>query len=98
MIYVAAGRPSGMFTLSLSDFDIELKDGVVKHVGTSTTAATAKLFHATAATARPFGDDGVRLCFDDGEGNRVEVTVDADRLESFAAEIDDLRDEGSVFE
>ncbi|WP_101297896.1 hypothetical protein [Halegenticoccus soli] len=87
-----------MLTLDLDDLMFELKDGTVKHVGTATTAATAKLYHVETAGARAFGDSQVKLAFADGEGNEVEVALDPDAAESLVEDIDRLRDEGPVFE
>jgi hypothetical protein len=64
-----------MFTLETESFAFELKEGTVKHVGASTAAATAKLYEVTAAESRAFGDERVKLAFEDGEGNEVEVAL-----------------------
>jgi hypothetical protein len=64
-----------MFTLETDSFAFELAEGTVKHVGASTTAATAKLYEVTAAESRAFGDERVKLAFEDGEGNEVEVAL-----------------------
>lgn len=76
-----------MLTLDLSDFMIELDEGTVKHVGTKTKGATIKLYHVTEADARAFGDR-VKLVFDDGEGNHVEVALDPDQLDTLCAAAD----------
>jgi hypothetical protein len=81
-----------MLTLDLSDFVVELDEGTVKHVGTKTKAATVKLYHVTDAEARSFGDR-VKLAFDDGEGNHVEVALDPDRVESLLADAAALADD-----
>ncbi len=87
-----------MLTLDLDDFMIELEDGTVKHVGTTGTAATVKLYHVADASAREFGDSQVKLTFADGEGNEVEVALDPDVVESIADDIERMRAEGEVFE
>ena len=76
-----------MLTLDLSDFIVELDEGTVKHVGTKTKGATVKLYHVTESEARGFGDQ-VKFVFDDGEGNHVEVAVDADRARALAADVE----------
>jgi hypothetical protein len=83
-----------MLTLDLSDFMIELDEGTVKHVGTKTKAATVKLYHVTEMEAREFGDR-VKLVFDDGEGNHVEVVLDSDQVESLLADAEALGGERS---
>jgi hypothetical protein len=80
-----------MLTLELSDFMIDLDEGAVKHVGTKTKGATVKLYHVTDTEARAFGDR-VKLVFDDGEGNHVEVAVDADAAAALSADIDAVRE------
>jgi hypothetical protein len=76
-----------MLTLDLSDFIVELDEGTVKHVGTKTKGATVKLYHVAESEARAFGDQ-VKLVLDDGEGNHVEVALDADRARALASDID----------
>jgi hypothetical protein len=73
-----------MFTLDMDSFTFELKEGTVKHVGASNAAATAKLYDVTDVESREFGDERVKLVFEDGEGNEVEVAL-------FPAEAVELR-------
>ncbi|MFB6068806.1 MAG: hypothetical protein ABEJ90_02650 [Halobacterium sp.] len=87
-----------MLTIDIDDFAFELQDGTIKHVGASTTGATVKLYHATAATAREFGDSQVKFAFDDEEGNEVEVALDPEQVSSLVAAVEELREEGPVFE
>lgn len=87
-----------MLTLDLKDFTVELEGGTVKHVGAPTTSATVKLYHAADAEARAFGDSQVKLAFDDDEGNEVEVALDPEAAAAIADGIDDLRQEGTIFE
>jgi hypothetical protein len=87
-----------MLTLDLDDLTLELQDGTVKHVGASDTAATVKLYHVESAEARAFGDSQVKLAFDDGEGNEVEVALDPQTVESLADGVESLREESPVFE
>ena len=90
-------RTSAVLTLDLNDLMLELESGTVKHVGTKTKAATAKLYHVASADAREFGD-GVKLAFADDEGNELEVALDPEQAGSLAADIDRLREEGVVYE
>ncbi|MFC6989097.1 hypothetical protein ACFQJD_10965 [Haloplanus sp. GCM10025708] len=87
-----------MLTIDVDDFAFELKDGTVKHVGASTTSATVKLYHATAATARQFGDSQVKLAFDDEEGNEVEIALDPEQVSSLVEAVEVLREEGPISE
>ncbi|MFB6086944.1 MAG: hypothetical protein ABEJ85_00355 [Haloarculaceae archaeon] len=87
-----------MLTLQLEDFLVEFEDGAVKHVGPKTQGATAKLYHVEAAEAREFGDSQVKLGFEDGEGNEVEIALDPDAAAAIADDIERLREEGVVFE
>ena len=87
-----------MLTLDLDDLLFELEDGTIKHVGASTKSATAKLYHVDEAAAREFGDSQVKLAFEDGEGNEVEIALDPDAAASLSADIERLREEGTVFE
>ena len=73
-----------MFTLDMDSFTFELKEGTVKHVGASNAAATAKLYDVTDVESRGFGDERVKLVFEDDEGNEVEVAL-------FPAEATELR-------
>ena len=79
-----------MLTPDLTDFMIELDEGAVKHVGTKTKGATVKLYHVTETEARAFGDR-VKLVFDDGEGNHVEVALDPEQVAALASDIEPLR-------
>jgi hypothetical protein len=87
-----------MLTVDFDDLMLELDEGTIKHVGASNKSATAKLYHVQAATAREFGDSQVKLAFDDGEGNEVEIALDPDVLVDLADQIESVRDEGAVFE
>lgn len=87
-----------MFSLDLEDFMFELKDGALKHVGASNRSATAKLYDVEAVEVREFGDDRVKLGFEDGDGNEVEVALFADEAREVRQEIDVLESSGQVFE
>jgi hypothetical protein len=81
-----------MLTLDLSDFIVELEEGTVKHVGTKTKGATVKLYHVTETEARAFGDR-LKLVFDDGEGNHVEVALDGEQAARLVSDVETLRAE-----
>ena len=87
-----------MFTLTLTDFMIELKEGSIKNVGPTTKEAEAKLFGVESAEAREFGDRRVKLVFEDGDGNEVQVALFPDEARSIAADLAALEAESVVFE
>lgn len=91
-------RNPGVITLSISDFHVELKDGSVKNVGPATKAAAAKLFDVEAAEARAFGDKRVKLAFEDGDGNEVEVALFPDAARSVREDLEALEADSPVFE
>jgi len=87
-----------MITLSLSDFTLELKEGVVKHVGPSNKTASAKLYDVEAAEAREFGDDRVKLVFEDEAGSVVHVALPPQTARDLASDVDQLAAESEDFE
>lgn len=87
-----------MITVALSDFVLELKDGVVKHVGPSDTTATAKLYDVDQVAVRPFGDERLKFVFEDDAGSVVHVAVDRPQAQSVVDDIVRLLDEGSPAE
>jgi hypothetical protein len=76
-----------MLTLSIEDLILELEDGAVKHVGPKTTDATVKLYHVAETQARGFGDRQVKLGFEDGEGNEVEIALDTEDAVALGEEL-----------
>lgn len=87
-----------MITVSLSDFILELKEGVVKHVGPSNKTAEVKLYDVETVEAREFGDERVKLAFEDDAGSTVHVAVEPADASSLAADIERLAEESAVFE
>ncbi len=87
-----------MFTLDLDRFMFELKDGTLKHVGSSTKSATAKLYDVESVDVREFGDERVKIACEDGAGNEVEVALDPAEAREIARGIERLEDESLVFE
>jgi len=87
-----------MLTLDLDGLMIELKEGTVKHVGASNASAEAKLYDVEGVDVRTFGDERVKVGFDDGEGNEVEVALFPDEAEALLAGLETVRAESDVFE
>jgi hypothetical protein len=87
-----------MFTLDFDRFMLELKEGTLKHVGASNKTATAKLYDVEAVDIRAFGDERVKVTFEDDGGNEVEVAVDPPEAREIAGEIESLEAESDVFE
>lgn len=87
-----------MLTLDLDKFMFELKDGALKHVGASNKTATAKLYDVVGVDVREFGDERVKLTFEDDEGNEVEVTLDPPEAREVARGVELLEDESGIFE
>ena len=85
-----------MLSLELSDFMIQLKEGSIANVGAPTKAATAKLFDVESASARAFGDNRIKLAFEDAEGNEVEIAVFPDKVESIESDLAEIREAGTV--
>ena len=86
-----------MFTLDIDRFMFELKDGALKHVGSSTKSATAKLYDVESTAVRAFGDERVKLTCEDDSGNEVEVALDPEMARDVADEIEALEDESDLF-
>lgn len=86
-----------MFTLDIDQFMFELKDGVFKHVGSSTKSATVKLYDIESTEVRAFGDERVKLTCEDDGGNEIEVALDPDMASDIARDIEELEDESDLF-
>lgn len=87
-----------MLTLQLEDFMVEFKDGGLKHVGPKTQGATVKAYHIEDLEARAFGDDQVKLAFDDGEGSEVEIALQEDGAKKLLADLEELRRETDIID
>lgn len=87
-----------MFTLDMDRFMFELKDGVLKHVGSSTKAATAKLYDVETVDVREFGDERIKVACADDSGNEVEVALDPSEASEVARDIEGLEEESAIFE
>ena len=87
-----------MLSLDLERFMFELKEGAIKHVGASNKTATAKLYDVEGIDVREFGDERVKLGFEDEDGNEVEVALFPDQAREVARGIEVLEDESGIFE
>ena len=87
-----------MLNLALENWNVELSDGAVKNVGPSNKRTTAKLYDIEEIDVREFGDKRVKLAFEDGEGNEVEIALFPEEAARVAEGIDLLAQESSVFE
>ncbi len=87
-----------MLNLAFDNWNLELKEGSVKNVGPTNKGTTAKLFDVEAVEVREFGDKRVKLAFDDGEGNEVEVALFPEQAREIARGIEMLEDESPVFD
>jgi hypothetical protein len=87
-----------MLSLDLERFMFEIKEGAVKHVGPSNKAATAKLYDVEETEVRAFGDKRVKLAFTDEDGNEVEVALFPEAAEAVSDGLDEMADEGVIFE
>jgi hypothetical protein len=87
-----------MLNLLLDDWMVELKDGSIKNVGPTNKGATAKLFDVDGLEVREFGDKRLKLAFDDGEGNEVEVALFPEQAREVARGIEVLEEDSPVFE
>ncbi|PSP32166.1 hypothetical protein BRC64_07645 [Halobacteriales archaeon QH_10_67_22] len=87
-----------MLSLDLERFMLELKEGALKHVGASNKTATVKLYDVEGVELREFGDERVKLAFEDESGNEVEVAVAPEHAREVARGVEMLEDESGVFE
>jgi hypothetical protein len=87
-----------VFTIDLSRFSFELKEGALKHVGPSDASATAKLYDVEGVEVREFGDKRVKLAFADDEGNEVEVALFPEQASEVARGVEMLEEGSEVFE
>jgi len=87
-----------VLSLEIEAFLVELKEGSIENVGPANKEATAKLYDVETAEAREFGDNRVKLAFADDEGNEVEVALFPEHAEAILEDVEQLRDEGTVWE
>ncbi len=87
-----------MITIDLDNFMFELKDGSLKHVGTSNNTATTKLYDVTSLEIREFGDERVKIACEDESGNTVEIALFPEQAEKAAEQIEAMKTESRVFD
>lgn len=87
-----------MLTLDIDQFMLELEDGAFKNVGPPTKSASVKLFDVEDAEAREFGDKRVKLVFEDGDGNEVQVALFPEDVRKIVRDVEALEDDSPVFE
>ncbi len=87
-----------MITIDLDNFMFELKDGSLKHVGTSNNTATTKLYDVASLEVREFGDERVKIVCEDDSGNTVEIALFPEEAEKAAAEIEAMKSDSRVFD
>lgn len=87
-----------MFTLDLDRFMFELDEGAIKHVGASNKTATGKLYGVERVGVSEFGDDRIKLAFEDTDGNEMEVALFPGEAREVARAIESLEEESGVFE
>jgi hypothetical protein len=77
---------------------VELKEGAIKNVGPSNKEASVKLFDVERVRAREFGDKRVKFVFEDQGGNEVQVALFPEHVRKVEDDVEEMRDEGPVFE
>lgn len=87
-----------MLSLDLDAFVFSLKEGSISNVGPTNKSATAKLFDVERAEAREFGDKRVKLVFEDGDGNEVQVALFPEDVRKVVGDVEALEDDSPVFE
>lgn len=98
VIFDVGDPTTGMLTLELESFLIEIDEGSIKNVGATDKSASVKLFGVETAEAREFGDRRVKLVFEDDDGNEVQVALFPDDVRKIARDIEALEDDSPVFE
>jgi len=86
-----------MLTVDVDELLFEIKDGAIKNAGASNKEATVKLYDVAGADVREFGNDRVKLSFEDDEGNAVEVALFDEEAREVARGLE-LLGEGGVSE
>ena len=87
-----------MLSLQLEEHILEHKDAPIKNVGPTNKSATAKLYDVEGVDVREFGDERVKLAFEDEEGNEIEIALFPDEAQEIARGIEMLEEESRVFE
>lgn len=87
-----------MLNLTISDFDVELKEGAIKNVGAPTKSGTAKLWDVESLDLREYGDRRLKLVCSDDDGNEVQVALFPEQIDRLTEDIEALRGESPVFD
>jgi hypothetical protein len=87
-----------MLSLDIDDFMLELKDGAFKNVGASNKQATVKLYDVEGVDVREFGDERVKLAFEDDDGSEVEVALFPEQARAVAEGLELLESESDLFD
>ena len=87
-----------MLSLDIDDFMLELKDGAFKNVGASNKQATVKLYDVEGVDVREFGDERVKLAFEDDQGSVVEVSLFPKQVQAVAEGLEMLESESDLIE
>jgi hypothetical protein len=87
-----------MLSLDIDDFMLELKDGAFKNVGASNKQATVKLYDVEGVDVREFGDERVKLAFEDDQGSVVEVSLFPEQVQAVAEGLEMLESESDLIE
>ena len=87
-----------MLSLDLERFMFELKEGAIQHVGASNKSATAKLYGVEGVDVREYGDERVKLAFEDEDGSEVEVALGPEQATEIARGIEMLEEESRIFD
>jgi hypothetical protein len=87
-----------MLSLDIDDFMLELKDGAFKNIGASNKQATVKLYDVEGVDVRAFGDERVKLAFEDEDGSEVEVALFPEQARAVAEGLELVESESDLFD
>ncbi|MFC6862891.1 hypothetical protein ACFQGE_05380 [Halomicroarcula sp. GCM10025817] len=87
-----------MLSLDIDDFMLELKDGAFKNIGASNKRATVKLYDVEGVDVREFGDERVKIAFEDDQGSVVEVALFPEQVQAVADGLELLESESDLVE
>ncbi|MFC7250750.1 hypothetical protein ACFQJ5_12990 [Halomicroarcula sp. GCM10025324] len=87
-----------MLSLDIDDFMLELKDGAFKNIGASNKQATVKLYDVEGVDVRAFGDERVKIAFEDEDGSEVEVALFPEQARAVAEGLELVESESDLFD
>lgn len=87
-----------MLFLRLSDFTVELKRGAIHNAGAPTTEATIKQYDIEEMSVEEFGDERLKLIFDDEDDNELQVALFPEEVEELESKIEDAKAESDLFD